>query len=122
MRRAKEDFLFGYCHEYAADLKENNDTLIIECIAVPKMHTLTHAYCVNEAGSFIDVRGTFSDKEEFLSIFPVANDREKREKFCETYKFRDIPSFKDFLHDFFKDGVSRYDEETDEYYNIPFVF
>ena len=71
------------------------------------MHTLTHAYCVNESGEFIDVRGTFSDKEEFLSIFPVANDKEKREK---------------FLHEFFKNGVTEYDEEADEFYTVPFIF
>lgn len=118
----RKEYLCGYCHEYAAELKENNDTLNIECVTIQRTNMLIHAYCVNESGEFIDVRGTFSDKEEFLSIFPVANDKEKREKFCETRKFSDIVSFKKFLHEFFKNGVTKYDEEVDEFYTVPFVF
>lgn len=122
MKRTERDYLYGYCYEYAVELKKGNDTLDIECIIIPQMHTLTHAYCVNESGEFIDVRGTFSDKEEFLSIFPVANDKEKREKICETHKFSDIQSLKKFLHEFFKNGVTEYDEEADEFYTVPFIF
>lgn len=120
--RTKEEYLCGFCYEYAAKMKEKDSTLIIECITIPKMHTLTHAYCINISGDFLDIRGKFSDKEEFLDIFPIANDTEKRKKFCESHRFIDTQSFKDFLHDFFKDGVSEYDPETDTFRTVPFEF
>lgn len=117
-----KDYLCGYCYEYAAILKEKNDTLTIECLVIPRMHTLVHAYCVDSNGNFYDVRGKFEDKEEFFSFFDVARHKEKREKFCVTHQFTDIPSFKTFLNDFYKDGISIYNEEMEDYVTVPFIF
>lgn len=86
------------------------------------MHVLVHAYCVDSDGNFYDIRGKFENKEEFFSFFDVAKHKEKREKFCETHSFVDIPSFKAFLNDFYKNGISTYDEELDEYVTVPFIF
>lgn len=93
----KKNYLCGYCDEYATLLKKEDDTLTIECVVIPKLKTLIHAYCVDQNGTFIDVRGSFTDKEEFLSYFDVVKHKDKREKYCEFYRFITIKSFVDFL-------------------------
>lgn len=120
--RTNEEYLCGYCYEYAALLKEMDNSLLIECVTIPRMNTLIHAYCVDSKGDYFDIRGKFTDFEEFISFFDVVRHKEKREKFCEFKRFSDITSFKVFLNDFFKDGVTVIDEETEEECTVPFVF
>lgn len=120
--RTDAEYLCGYCYEYAALLKEMNNSLLIECVTIPRMNTLIHAYCVDSKGEYFDVRGKFTDFEEFISFFDVARHKAKREKFCEFKQFSDVASFKVFLNDFFKDGVTVIDEETEEERTVPFVF
>lgn len=118
----ERSYLFGHCHQYAAMLKEQDDALTIECITIPRLSTLVHAYCVNAAGEYLDVRGTFNNIEDFLAIFDVAKYKDKREKYCEFHRFCNVEDFVGFLRQFFKDGVERYDEDYGEHYTVPFTF
>lgn len=118
----RKNYLFGYCHEYAAILKEKDDSLVIEIKVInrPSMQELIHAYCRDMDGNYLDFRGVFSDPKEFFAPYGIGT---RLFGMAETRQFLDISSFEDYLcNNLFKDGVSRYDEDTDSFYTVPFVF
>lgn len=122
MRRPSEYSLFGDCFRFVADYAstEKYKDCTIEILVTPELGNLIHAYFVGKDGTFRDSRCTFfNTRSELLSVFEVS---EKQLSMSEYVQFSDVESFKAYLYNFFKDGVTRYDEETDNYIQVPFSF
>lgn len=120
------DFLSGGCQEYASALKNFDSSLTIMAAISPLNNGLIHAYCMDQDGNFIDCRGIFSknEEEEFFSNFCFWNEQEKRfHERVRILSFNSVESFGEYLtRELFPNGCSHYDEDTDQYYRIPFLF
>lgn len=122
MRTPSEYSLFGDCFRFVADyaMTEEYKDYTIEILVTPKLGSLIHAYFVGKDGVFMDSRCVpFQTRSELLNVFEVG---EKRISMSEYVQFSDVESFKAYLYNFFKDGVTRYNEETDTFINVPFSF
>ena len=110
-----KDYLRGRCHEYAVLLKQKDDTLKIECVVIPRLSTVIHVYCVTTKGKYVDCRGVFDTQAELMKAFDGY-------RHGETLQFNTIEELKVYLNKFFKDGITEYDEELDEFVVYPFIF
>lgn len=88
--------LHGYCYIFAEVLKFYNPSYKI-CYLYDNTNVCIHAWCEDNNGNFIDVRGKTSDIDEFFDEFADWYSYEYPCEESKIKKFKNLKSYNSFL-------------------------
>lgn len=105
--------LFGDCHRFVADMAEKEEfkSTKIQCLVIPRMCILIHAYFKDANGNLIDSRGDFENESDFFAPFTMT---EAKKKYSETLEFESVSEFKKYIISLIGESVTETDEDGNE--------